>query len=63
MRERKQGVRKPKEGLTLNSFLELIIQGLKAIMGKITVIIPNNYPTHKINLFETLFPHTGGGSV
>lgn len=63
MRERKQGVRKPKEGLTLNSFLELIIQGLKAIMGKIAVIIPNNYPTHKINLFETFLPHTGGGSI
>ena len=63
MRERRQGVRKPKEGLTLDSFLELIIQGLKAIMGKITVIIPVNYPTRKINLFYTLLPYTGGGSV
>lgn len=63
IRERKQGVRKPKEGLTLNSFLELIIQGLKTIMGKITVIIPNNHPTHKINLFDALLPHTGGESV
>ena len=63
MRERKQGVRKPKEGLTLNSFLELIIQGLKTIMGKITSIIPHNYPTQKISLFNSLLPHTGGGSV
>lgn len=63
MRERKQGVRKPKEGLTLNSFLELIIQGLKAIMGKITSIIPLNLPTRKINLFNSLLPHAGGGSV
>ncbi|MEE9176614.1 MAG: ISH3 family transposase [Thermodesulfobacteriota bacterium] len=63
MRERRQGVRKPKEGLTLNSFLELIIQGLKAIMGKITAIIPLNYPTRKINLFSSLLPYTGGGNV
>ncbi|MEE9151967.1 MAG: ISH3 family transposase [Thermoplasmata archaeon] len=63
MRERRQGVRKPKEGLTLNSFLDMIIQGLKAIMGKITVIIPVNYPTRKINLFYTLLPYTGGESV
>jgi len=63
MRERRQGVRKPKEGLTLNSFLELIIQGLKAVMRKVTTIIPINHPTRKINLFDSLSPHTGGGNV
>ncbi len=63
MRERKQGVRKPKEGLTLNSFLELVIQGLKVIMGKISVIIPLNHPTRKIKLFTSLLPYTGGGNV
>jgi len=44
MRERKQGVRKANEGLTFYKFLDSIVEGCKAFLGKVTFIISNNIP-------------------
>ena len=44
MRERKQGVRKASEVLTFYEFLDSIVQGCKAFLGKVTVIEINNIP-------------------
>ncbi len=44
MRERKQGVRKANEGMTFYEFLDSIIQGCKAFLGKVTSIVTCNIP-------------------
>lgn len=44
MRERKQGVRKASEVLTFYEFLDSIVQGCKALLGKVTIIVTNNTP-------------------
>ena len=44
MRERKQGVSKTNDGITFYDFLDSIIQGCKAFLGKVTFIITNNIP-------------------
>jgi putative transposase len=44
MRERKQGVRKANEGMTFYEFLDSIIQGCKAFLGKVTFIVTCNIP-------------------
>jgi hypothetical protein len=44
MRERKQGVRKANDGMTFYDFLDSIVQGHKALHGKVTIIVTNNIP-------------------
>ncbi len=44
MRERKQGVRKANDGMTFYEFLDSIIQGCKAFLGKVTFIVTCNIP-------------------
>ncbi len=44
MRERKQGVREADEGMTFYEFLDSIVQGCKAFLGKVTIIVTNNIP-------------------
>jgi putative transposase len=44
MRERKQGVRHANNGLTFFDFIDCIVQGLKAMLGKITFVVINNVP-------------------
>jgi hypothetical protein len=48
MRERKQGVRKANDGITFYKFLDCIVEGCKAFLGKVTFIITRNIP--KIDL-------------
>lgn len=43
-RERIQGVRKATEVLTFYDFLDSVVQGCKAFLGKVTVIVTNNIP-------------------
>ncbi|MFQ6084554.1 MAG: hypothetical protein ACE5WD_14540 [Candidatus Aminicenantia bacterium] len=50
MRERKQGVRKATDGLTFHDFLDFIVQGCKAILGKITQVFARNFP--KVDLIK-----------
>jgi hypothetical protein len=44
MRERIQGVRHANNGLTIFNFIDCIVQGLKAMLGKITFVVINNVP-------------------
>lgn len=44
MRERKQGVRKTNDGITFYKFLDSIVEGCKAFLGKVTFIITRNIP-------------------
>lgn len=44
MRERKQGVQKANDGITFYKFLDSIVEGCKAFLGKVTFIISNNIP-------------------
>jgi putative transposase len=44
MRERKQGVREANDGMTFYDFLDSIVQGCKAFLGKVTIIVTNNIP-------------------
>lgn len=44
MRERKQGVREADEGMTFYEFLDSIVQGCKAFLGKVTIIVTHNIP-------------------
>ncbi len=44
MRERKQGVQKTSDGITFYDFLDSIVQGCKAFLGKVTIIVTNNIP-------------------
>ncbi len=44
MRERKQGVQETGNGMTFYDFLDSIVQGCKAFLGKVTVIVTNNIP-------------------
>jgi|GEM_PF-6115760 len=44
MRERKQGVRKANDGITFYKFLDSIVEGCKAFLGKVTFIIASNIP-------------------
>lgn len=48
MRERKQGVQKTSDGMTFYDFLDSIVQGCKAFLGKVTIVVTNNIP--KIDL-------------
>lgn len=50
MRERKKGVRKADDGLTFHDFLDFIVQGCKAILGKITHVLVLNFP--KVDLIR-----------
>lgn len=44
MREKKQGVRKANDGITFYKFLDSIVEGCKAFLGKVTFIITRNIP-------------------
>jgi hypothetical protein len=44
MRERKQGVRETNDRITFYDFLDSIVQGCKAFLGKVTIIVTNNIP-------------------
>lgn len=44
MRERKQGVREANDGITFYDFLDSIVQGCKASLGKVTIIVTHNIP-------------------
>jgi putative transposase len=44
MRERKQGQRKAKNGITLQSFVDLIMEGIKVLMGAVREVIGINTP-------------------
>lgn len=63
MRERKQGVRVASEGMTFYEFLDSIVQGCKAFLGKVTFVVTNNTP--KVDLIMRR-PHSccsGGGTI
>jgi len=60
MRERRSGQRKAKNGITLQEFLDHIVQGCKAIMGKIVYIRTNNYPRTDLISHRQLFASEGG---
>lgn len=55
MRERKQGVRKASEGITFYRFLDSIVEGCKAFLGKVRFIITRNIP--KVDLVRRR-PHS-----
>ncbi len=62
MRERKQGVRKATEVLTFYDFLDSIVQGCKALLGKVTIIVTNNIP--KVDLvMRRRYSCCSGGAV
>ncbi len=44
MRERKQGVQETSDGMTFYDFLDSIVQGYKAFLGKVTIIVTHNIP-------------------
>ncbi len=44
MRERKRGVRETSDGMTFYDFLDSIVQGCKAFLGKVTIVVTNNIP-------------------
>lgn len=44
MRERKQGVRKADDGITFYEFLDRIVEGCRAFLGKATFIVVRNIP-------------------
>lgn len=50
MREPKQGVQEAKEGLTLDSFMGLIIEGIKSYLGSVRTIFSVNRP--KVDLLN-----------
>jgi len=62
MRERKQGVREANEGMTFYEFLDSIIQGCKAFLGKVTFIFTCNIP--KVDLVKRRpYSYCSGGEM
>lgn len=63
MRERKQGVQEATEGLTLDSFIDLIVEGIKACLGAVRTVVLVNRP--KVDLIDPAFRrvYLGGGTI
>jgi len=63
MRERKQGVQEAIEGLTLDSFVDLIVEGIKACLGAVRTTVTVNRP--RVDLFDPAFRrvYLGGGTI
>jgi len=63
MRERKQGVQEVAEGLTLDSFVDLIVEGIKACLGAVRTAVAVNHP--KVDLIDPVFrrDYLGGGTI
>lgn len=63
MRERKQGVRSANDGITFYEFLDSIVQGCKAFLGKITFIVTNNTPKVDLVRRRPNSCHSGGEMI
>lgn len=59
MRERKQGQRSVKNGITLHSFTDLIIEGIKSLMGTIKDTIVINIPKVNLLCLNTITTYLG----
>jgi len=63
MRERKQGVQEATEGLTLDSFVDLIVEGIKACLGSVRTAVAVNRP--RVDLIDPVSrrDYLGGGTI
>ena len=63
MRERKQGVRKADDGITFYEFLDRIVEGCRAFLGKITFIVIRNIPSDDLVRRRPLSYYSGGEMI